>query len=103
MRKILQAKKKNIKISKNSEIDRDTLIVNFIKCNMCVRFWKISLHAAGDLRPDLHGHGDWRDDTLICASSGAMRSADGLHRKGLANCLSYARSVFRCYFLKLNQ
>lgn len=60
---------------------------------MCVRFWKIPLHAADHLRPDLHGHGDRRDDTFVCTSGGAMRPGDGLHREGLANRLSDARLV----------
>lgn len=73
---------------------------NFI--NIHVRFRKVSLHAAGHLRSNLHGHSDWRDDTLVRAPGGAMRLRDGLHRERLADRLSDARSVSGCHSFALN-
>jgi len=68
---------------------------------MCVRFWKIPLHAANPLWSNLHGHGDRCDDTFVRTPSSTMRSRDGLHRKGLADCLSNARSIFFSSFVCL--
>jgi len=65
---------------------------------MCVRFWKIPSHVAGHLRADLHGHGNRRNNTFVRTSGSAMRPGDGLHREGLADRLSDARSVFLSHF-----
>lgn len=70
---------------------------------MYVRFREISLHAGGPLRPNLHGYGDRRDDTLVRTSGSAMRLRDELHHERLADRLSDARSVSGCHSFTLNQ